>query len=322
MVKTDSEDGKIELYLDGYMKNNLDTARERVRKNFDMVALYFGLEGSGKTTKALQDAYYLDPTICLDRIVFNPNQFEEAVEKAEPEQCIIWDEADDLGGHWASRIIRTMKRLFKRIRKKRLFIFLVTPTIFDLNKYFVIHRALFLCKVYTDGLHRGHFAFYSGTSKRLLYMQGYKMWDDNAAYPDFRGKFTDLPKGFPIDLNEYELKKDKATLESEDEVLSGGKENKMERICLGLKVRGWSTLEIADLTGYSERRTRELVQSGEFKGVFTGHRAVFRGGAADNSVGSLLGKDLSLKQSLINKRGLKKTFNNGGVSFVDVGDDV
>lgn len=322
MVKTTSEDGKVELYLDGYMKNNLDTARERVRSNFDMVALYFGLEGSGKTTKALQDAYYLDPTICLDRIVFNPNQFEEAVEIAQPEQAIIWDEADDLGGHWASRIIRTMKRLFKRIRKKRLFIFLVTPTIFDLNKYFVIHRALFICKVYTDGLKRGHFAFYSGNSKRLLYMQGYKMWDDNAAYPDFRGKFTDLPKGFPIDLEAYEIKKDKATLESEDDVLSGGKENKMERICLGLKVRGWSTLDISDLTGYSERRVRELVQTGEFKGVFTGHRATFGGLAADNSLGSLLVKDLSLKKNLVKKRVEKNKTDTNILGMPIVNDNV
>jgi hypothetical protein len=290
MVKIN--DGKVELYLDGFMRQNLDIAKERVRKNFDMVTIYFGLEGSGKTTKALQDAYYLDSTINIDRVVFNPGQFERAVDIATPEQAIIWDEADDLGGHWASRIIRTMKRLFKRIRKKRLFIFLVTPTIFDLNKYFVIHRTLFLCKIYAKGTERGNFAFYAGDAKRLLYMLGYKMWDDNAAYPDFRGQFTDLPDNFPIDLVEYEVKKDKATLEYDDEGISVGKENKFERISYGLKLRGWSAMEISDLTGYSERRTREFIQAGEFKGVFTGHKTHSGRGAADNTRGNSLEKNL------------------------------
>lgn len=302
MVKVVPEDkdgvsavNNVELYLDGFMKSNLDICKQRIKSNFDMVVLYFGSEGSGKTTKALQDAYYLDPTMCIDRIVFNPSQFEEAVNKAEPEQAIIWDEADDLGGHWASRIIRTMKRLLKRIRSKRLYIFLVTPTIFDLNKYVVVHRALFVCKVYTDGLKRGYFAFYTGTAKRLLYMNGYKLWDDNAAYPDFRGKFTDLPKNFPIDMKEYQLKKDKATAEDEEEGLSRGKENKMERICLGLKQRGVSTMEISDLTGYSERRVRELIQVGEFKGVFTGLRRSFGSVAADNRRGPLFKGSLQYK---------------------------
>ena len=292
MVKVDV--AGVSLYLDGYIKENLDFLREKVEHKWDGVSLWVGEEGDGKTTAALQSAFYLDPSLCLERIVFNARQFEEAVNTAQPFQSIVWDEADDLAGHWASKMVRTIKRLMKRIRKKQLYIFLVTPSLFDLGKYFVIHRAKFFVHVYSKGLERGFLRFFTGEKKTLLYMSGYKMWNMYAINPNFVASFTDLPKGFPIDMKLYEIKKDAATANGDEDDLSPGRENKMERVCYGLKLRGWSVMEISDLTGYSDRRVREFVQSGRFKGLFTGHVGGLGRMAAENTTPNLT--SLSLKK--------------------------
>lgn len=214
MVTTDING--VHLYIDGYLKQNLDIAKKRVQKNWDCIGLYVGDEGDGKTHKALSDAFYQDPNLNIDHVCFNPLQFEEAVDKAPPFSAIVYDEADDLGGHWANKLLLAIKRKFKRIRKKQLYIFLVTPTMFDLSKYFVIARTLYLIQVYTDGLERGYFKFYGKKGKRQLYMKGKKEWDMDAWGSDFKGRFTPLPENFPIDMSpdgEYETKKDLATAE-------------------------------------------------------------------------------------------------------------
>lgn len=214
MVTTDING--VHIYMDGYLKQNLDIAKLRVQKKWDCIGLYVGDEGDGKTVKALTDAFYQDPGLTIDRVCFNPLQFEEAVDKAPPFSAIVYDEADDLGGHWANKLLLAIKRKFKRIRKKQLYIFLVTPTMFDLSKYFVIARTLYLIQVYTDGLERGYFKFYGKKGKRMLYVKGKKEWDMDAWGCDFKGRFTKLPANFPIDMSEdgeYERKKDAATSE-------------------------------------------------------------------------------------------------------------
>jgi hypothetical protein len=209
MVKVDCNG--CEIYLDGYMKENLDFLKKKVKLKWDGVSLWVGDEGDGKTTMALQAALYLDPNLCLENITFNPEDFEEAVNRAAPFTSIVWDEADALGGHWANVMVQAMKRLMKRIRSKQLYIFLVTPTMFDLGKYFVIHRTQVLIHIYSTGLERGKFRMFVGDKKRNLYFYGYKMWNMKAERPNFIGSFTNLPKNFPIDMRAYEVKKDEST---------------------------------------------------------------------------------------------------------------
>jgi len=198
------------VYVDGYLKTNLDELNQLVINDWDGVGFLIGYEGDGKSSLAFQIALYLDAGFTLDQIVFNKDQFEEAVDKAPPGTCIVWDESDELGASWQSGLLQAMKRKFKRIRSKNLFILLVTPTIFDLNKYFVIHRTRFVIEVYSKGIERGFFKFFNRSRKKTLYIKGKKEWDMNVVKSNFFGSFTKLPVGFPIDMEEYNTKKDRA----------------------------------------------------------------------------------------------------------------
>jgi hypothetical protein len=200
------------IYLDETLRLNLDGLKELVRKKWDGCGLITGEEGAGKTTLALQLALYLDPTFNINKVAFDAGEFERIVDKAEPMSCVLWDESDQLGSAWASQMMQTLKRFFKRIRKKQLFLLLVTPTLWDLNKYFVIHRTRFLLHVYAgDRMERGYFKFFARAKKKNLFLYGYKTWNDEAERPDFRGRFTDVPENYPIIMDAYEAKKDAAT---------------------------------------------------------------------------------------------------------------
>ena len=60
------------MYMDAVHKENLDLAKKEIKNDWDMIGVYDGYEGSGKSVKCMQDAFYCDPTLTLDRIVFNP----------------------------------------------------------------------------------------------------------------------------------------------------------------------------------------------------------------------------------------------------------
>jgi len=201
------------IKMDGYLYQNLEFLHKKIRKNWDSINIVVGKEGAGKTVYSMQMCLIMDPTFNLDRVVFNADQFSEAVDNCPKYGAILWDEADDLSGNWASRIVQAVKSKMKRIRKNNLFIVLATPTFFDLGKYFSIHRADTLSYIYSKGLQRGYWRLYANTTKRLLYFQGKDYWNMDAVKADVHGSFGDLPKDFPIDMELYDDKKTAATEE-------------------------------------------------------------------------------------------------------------
>ena len=210
---------KCSIYMGDYSKNVLDDAKRLLDNNWDYVAGYFGDEGDGKTTASFIHAYYLNADFNISKVAFNGRQFEECVLNANEYDCVVWEEADDLTGHWASKVIQTLKRMFKRIRMKKLFIILNTPSMFDLGKYFVIHRLRAVWHIYADGFDRGFIRFFNKENKRGLYINGFKIWDMYAWRPNFVDRFGKIPEGFPIDMSpggEYERKKEEALHDIED----------------------------------------------------------------------------------------------------------
>jgi len=201
--------------MDNFLKTNLDFVKRLPENNWDAVALFTGYEGAGKSSMAMQIAFYLDPNFSLKNIVFNAEQFDEATEDLPKGSVILYDEADDVavGGNHAQNKVKQVISKMKRIRSRNLYILFVTPTYFDLGKYFAIHRSRFLIHVYSQGLKRGYFAFYGKTAMKNLYFKGKKMWDMKCERPTFRGRFLNNREGFPINFDEYEIKKDKATSE-------------------------------------------------------------------------------------------------------------
>jgi len=182
---------------------------------------------SGKSVLAQQAALYCDHTFCLDRVVFNPEKFEEAIDKSKPEQAIVvYDEA--YGGLNSKSVLSaTSQILVKRMTEigmKRLFIFIVMPCFFDMNKYIAIWRSRALLHVYHSNYNRGRFACWSGEKKKELYVLGKKFYNYRKPHAEFIGRFTD---GYTVDRKAYEAKKEKDTTNLKDE---GGLSHKYKNL--------------------------------------------------------------------------------------------
>lgn len=193
--------------MDGYLKTALDTAQQVVKKDWDMVFIVDGNEGSGKSWLAIQAAYYCDPTLTLDRVAFTPKEFRTCVMRADKYQSVIYDEAfTGLSSRATMTYInRTLVNMLAEIRQKNLFVFIVMPTFFDLDRYAALWRSRGLIHVYTgQGFKRGYFAFYNTDRKKHLYIEGKKYYSYYKPKPNFIGRFTNT---IPIDEEAYRKKK-------------------------------------------------------------------------------------------------------------------
>lgn len=204
------------FYLNKTLVANLDNYFiKAVKKKYDGVMLVSGLEGTGKTTFTSAIAKYCDPSFpgedCA-RIVFTFDQIMKAIDTSPPEKAIMVDEAIlSMGSQDASgQLQKLLIKKFVTIRKKRLYIFIIIPSIFLLRKYFAIFRTRALIHCYTpDGISRGYFKFYSHSTKRKLYIRGIKEFDQGVVRSDFIGRFTDT-EGFFYDPKVYDAKKEEA----------------------------------------------------------------------------------------------------------------
>ena len=197
-------------YMDGYLETNLIAAKDLVSKDWDMIVLVDGYEGSGKSVLAMQAAYFCDPTLNLDRLCFNPDTFRKAIIEAKKFTAVIYDEAyTGLSSRAAmGRINRALVTMLAEIRQKNLFVFVVMPTFFDLDKYVALWRSRALLHVYVSkSMARGYFMFYSMDRKKSLFVEGKKFYSYYKPDPNFRGRFTNF---YPVDEAEYRKKKAKA----------------------------------------------------------------------------------------------------------------
>jgi hypothetical protein len=206
-----------QFYIDGYLNTNLETAKTIVSKDWDMLFVVDGPEGSGKSVLSQQIGKKLYRNFNIDCITFTPTEFKNAILKANKFQCIIYDEAyAGLSSKGAMSIInRTIVKMLTEIRQKNLFIIIVLPTFFDLDKYVAIWRSRALIHVYTgDSFERGFFAFYNVDKKKELYLNGKKLYSYGDPGPNFRGKFTNH---YTVDPIEYKARKLKAATEDQTE---------------------------------------------------------------------------------------------------------
>lgn len=248
MVKVTEQD----YYMDGYLKENFDTIKKTIKEDWDFIFVYDGYEGSGKSLKAQQDAYYCDNTLNIDRITFTPEEFKEAIIKAEKYQAVIFDEA--YGGLSAraamTQINRGLISVLAEIRQKNLFIFIVLPSFFDLDRYVALWRSRALIHIYTDGFKRGYFSFFNQAKKKELYVKGKKFYSYSCVKPNFRGRFT---KHYCVDEEEYKQKKLKALKARENvkEEEKGDPNVARNDIIISMRNKGYKIKEIADIMGLS-----------------------------------------------------------------------
>ena len=193
---TDPKTGYISEYsMSIRLKRNLDEVITPAlqKKDKDYVLIIDGGEGSGKSTFAFQVGKCVDPSLNLSRIVFTADEFREALFKAKKGQCVIFDEAFTGFSSRASlsSVNRTLVNLMMQVRQKNLFIIIVLPTFFLLDKYLALFRAKALIHVFESKGVRGYFRVYNSRLKKLLYLLGQKTFSyfTKKVRTYFKGRF-------------------------------------------------------------------------------------------------------------------------------------
>ena len=183
---------EITYFLDDRLKKNLDRQIENLdKKDKDFLMVVDGREGSGKSTLSLQIGKYVDNTLDLSRVCFTPEEFRQAIFSATKGQCVIYDEAfTGLSSRSAvSKINKMLVSLMMQMRQKNLFVIIVLPTFFQLDKYVAMFRAKSLLHVYENKGRRGYFLGFNHNKKKALYLKGTKEYTYRYVRTDFKGRF-------------------------------------------------------------------------------------------------------------------------------------
>ena len=248
-VERQGEDGApIRYYMEKRLVRNLEKVRLRVRTNDeDVFWVVDGPEGSGKSTFAFQVAKFLDESFCVDRIVFTAKDFRNAIIKAKKFECIVFDEAfRGLSSRSAlNEINKMLVELMMECRQKNLFIIIVLPSFFMVDKYVALHRASGLFHVYkTKRGKRGQFMYFNERKKKLLYIKGKALYSYAGVHTDFKGRFFGQ---YAVNREEY-LKKKLGSFNTSGKVLRSEELLRQRNLLLWYLNRkmGLSTYEMSD----------------------------------------------------------------------------
>jgi hypothetical protein len=241
------DDGTVHFYMDDKLDRSLEKIKKRVtQKDQDYFFAVDGEEGSGKSTFTMQLARRVDPSFCLDRVVFNGKDFELAIKKATKGQAVVFDEAfRGLSSRAAlSETNRILVSVMMECRQKNLFVFIVLPSFFMLDKYVVLHRSKGLFHLYTKREKRGYWVFFNKKKKKLLYLLGRATYSYSSPKSSFRGRFLDQ---YVVDEMAYREKKSAAfntpTPKAKSQVFL---EQRNALLWFLNREVGWSTTVISD----------------------------------------------------------------------------
>lgn len=196
------------FFMDGYLVAGLEFAKKKVKKDFDMIFLVDGEEGAGKSVFAQQCAGYVDPSFNIDRICFTPEQFLDVVSHCDKYQAVVYDEAITglFSRETMTELNRSIVKVLATIRQKNLFVFIVLPCFFDLDKNIAIWRSKALFHVYLgkDKMQRGRFACFNDIKKKDLYVLGKKMYCYAKPSANYIANFS---SAYVVDEEEYRKRK-------------------------------------------------------------------------------------------------------------------
>lgn len=198
-------------YISTQVKAQLDKAKKKVMEgDQDRVYVITGREGLGKSTLAFQIAHYLDATFSIDDIVFTAQQFEKRIREAKKFKAIVFDECfNGLSSKGSlSKENKNLVRLLMECRQRNLFIFLVLPSFFLLERYPAIFRstALFNVLASRKNYKLRYYKIYNYTKKQVLFLEGRKLM--SYFKPKIRKKHRFYRKLPPtVDMHAYNKKK-------------------------------------------------------------------------------------------------------------------
>jgi len=175
---TDPDSGLIrQCSMDKGLKSSLDKIKKDLnKKDKDCVMIIDGGEGSGKSVLAMQMCSYVDPGFNLDRISFNSEEFNKTTKSTPKGGAILNDEAiNGLGSRQAlSKENASVVALLQQVRQRNLFIVIVLPSVFMLDRYVSFHRSKGLVHTNIGRTGRHHFFVFNSSNKQKLLLEGKK----------------------------------------------------------------------------------------------------------------------------------------------------
>lgn len=222
---------QVHFYMDGWLHDSLERSKKNLKRDDDRVILIDGAERAGKSVLAMQIAKKVDPTFNLSRVCFNADEFVSAVSDAEKYHAVIFDEAfRGLSSRSSlSQLNRVVISKMMEMGQKNLFIIIVLPTFFMLDKYVAIFRSSSLFHVYKKGSDRGFWLFFDDKSKKRLYLNGKKDLIYSGKWIPMANRSGRFYEQYVIDENGYREKKRKALEDSDREGSGVARTNKYIR---------------------------------------------------------------------------------------------
>jgi len=241
----------VTMGIDNQLKEALDVAKARVKKDWDYVAVIAGLSGAGKSTFTRNTlAKYCCPWFSDKYTAMTDKQFIHITKYCKPKSAVILDESFASMNTkliFSPEYLRIINHL-QIIRQKNLYIFLCLPNYFDLGKNMAIFRSSHLFVTYAqESGERGYFLAFGREQKRILYVKGMKYMDYYAQDPNFKGRFY---KNAAVNSEETYIQMKLDNLQEKDRKIKkvAAKDYSIHRAILKLQVeKGLSLREIGKL---------------------------------------------------------------------------
>jgi len=189
------------FHMDNKLYDNLLRIREIVmKKDFDWVTLIVGLERSGKSTIASQLAYvcadgeFEQEDICLTFAEFQ-NRVRYHIDKNNKGRSVIFDETMGVADTRSFNNIysKQLRRLLAECGQANLFLFILLPSFFDLDRPIALHRANTLVRVEVNPQNwdRGRWYLYNRKKKNKMYLENKKTYQYRGK-PNMHGKYPNF----------------------------------------------------------------------------------------------------------------------------------
>jgi DNA-binding ferritin-like protein (Dps family) len=178
---------------DEIIKNNLTKVKQLlVEKDYDWLMAVCGLEGSGKSTCALQLCYEIDPDMFKRKtsIVTDLAGLKDAYRQAKKGDAILIDEGAQLfyNRNAMTKDVKEALQLLRGLRGLNLFVVVCMPDFKSLDPYIREHRLnamVFIPK-------RGRAWWYS--KRKIKKLANVQERHKKRVKPDYKSSFKDLPK--------------------------------------------------------------------------------------------------------------------------------
>ena len=242
-----------EFYVAPDVARQLENGKKIVQEaNEDRFYIIDGRESSGKSTLATQLATFIDSNFSVDQIVFTATDFENLIRTLPPYRALVFDEAfNGLSAKGSTtRENKELIRLMMECRQRNLFVFIVLPSIFLLEKYAAIFRSHALFHVYRSKgmVNRRYFKVYNYKKKKLLYIMGKQTMSYHKPYNSKSYRFYGKTPS-NVDMKHYDSKK-LAAFKRDKQDVYGNRRLTAQRDCLMqflYKRHAITYREIADL---------------------------------------------------------------------------